>query len=400
MNAKKILWSMAFAQFLVMQVWFNFSAIMPVIEMEWGLTASQSGFIIASFQVGYVVAIIIYSVLIEKYNPKSFFVYGAFVAGISGIAFAFFAQGFWISLLLRFLSGIGVAGIYVPGVRLLTGLFPPKERGKVIGIYVGSLVVGSGFSLFVSSLLLEELGWQGVILLTSFFSIVAACLVNRLKVPSVGISPIPIKIQWHVLKKVFRKQNLLVNGGYAGHSWELYAIWAWIGPFFVYYFTTKGFNQADAIQYGNMVGAIVIMIGGIATYLGGKLSDSIGRIKAANLFLFISITCSLSIGWAVSLPILLMLVFVLIYGFAIVADSPIYNVTVIEVSEPEIIGLSLGIQSVLGFAVTIFSPLVFGIVLQSYGWGMAFFVIGAGTLIAPICMLLLSKLQSSVDVSN
>lgn len=76
---------MCIVQFLAMQIWFNFSAVMPVIEDEWELTASQSGIIIAFFHVGYVVAIAFYSMLIDKYNPKYFMVMGAFLAGVSGL---------------------------------------------------------------------------------------------------------------------------------------------------------------------------------------------------------------------------------------------------------------------------------------------------------------------------
>ncbi|WP_257008313.1 MFS transporter [Bacillus sp. FJAT-45350] len=389
---------MSVAQFLAMQIWFNFSAVMPVIEQEWGLTPTQSGIIIAFFHVGYVIAILFYSFLIDKYNPKYSFVFGALVAGIAGIIFALFAQGFWSTLILRMISGIGIAGIYVPGMRILSGLFPPKERGKALGVYVGSLVVGSGFSLFVSGLFIEFIGWQGVILLTSSFCIIAAILMYTLSIPTVKSTGQNLALQWQTFKKVFRKPNLLVNGGYAGHCWELYAMWAWIGPFLVYYFTVQGFAQSDAIRFGNMAGALVIMIGGIATYIGGRLSDHIGRIKAINLFLVISILCSLFIGWLTTLPLIVMLTLASIYGFTIVADSPIYNVSITEVADPEVLGLALGVQSVLGFSVTIFSPIIFGIVLESFSWGMAFTVIGIGTILAPICMLLLSKIQHQTNL--
>jgi uncharacterized membrane protein len=73
-----------------------------------------------------------YSFLITAYNPKYSFVVGAFLAGASGVAFALFANGFWSALILRTLSGIGVAGIYV-----------------------GSLVVGSGSSLLISGLFIN-----------------------------------------------------------------------------------------------------------------------------------------------------------------------------------------------------------------------------------------------------
>lgn len=236
LNQSKILWGMSIVQFLAMQIWFNFSAVMPVIEDEWGLSSSQSGMIIAFFHVGYVGAIIFYSLLIDKYNPKYFIVIGAFIAGLSGVAFAMLAEGFWLTLLLRMISGMGIAGIYVPGLRILTDLFPLQRRGAAVGIYVGSLVVGSGFSLLVSGLLIEYIGWQGVIFITSCLSIIASILMMYIKIPVLKSDGNSLKFQWNVIKSVLKKKNLLVNASYAGHSWELYAMWAWIGPFLVYYY--------------------------------------------------------------------------------------------------------------------------------------------------------------------
>ncbi|MBD8036044.1 MFS transporter [Solibacillus sp. A46] len=389
MNKSKILWGMSIVQFLAMQIWFNFSAVMPVIEEEWGLTSSQSGIIIAFFHIGYVGAIIFYSLLIDKYNPKYFIVIGALIAGISGIAFAIMAEGFWLTLLLRMISGIGIAGIYVPGMRILTDLFPVHKRGEAVGIYVGSLVVGSGFSLLVSGILIEYIGWQGVIFITSCLSIIGSMLMIFIKIPNLKGGENALKFQWNIMKKVLKKKNLLVNASYAGHSWELYAMWAWIGPFLVYYFGVQGLAQTEAIRYGNITGALVIMVGGIATYVGGKLSDQFGHIKVANFFLIISISCSLMIGWLDFVPMILMFILLLIYGFSIVADSPIYNVAITNVSDPEVIGLALGVQSVIGFTVTIFSPMIFGFLLQSFSWGIAFTVIGLVTIVSPICMLVL-----------
>ncbi|WP_209122670.1 nitrate/nitrite transporter [Alkalihalobacillus sp. BA299] len=397
MNSYKILWLLSIAQFLAMQVWFNFSAVLPVVEAEWGLTSTQSGIIIAFFHLGYVIAILFYSFMSDKYDPKQSFVYGAFIAAISGILLCFFAQGFWTTLILRTISGIGIAGIYVPGMRILSQLFPATERGKALGVYVGSLVVGSGFSLLVSGLFIEMIGWQGVVFITSTFCLLASLIVFFVKIP-----PMPSSngsaFDLKKIKRVFKKPNLLVNGGYAGHCWELYAMWAWIGPFLVYYFLQQGFEQESAIRFGNIAGALVIMIGGVATYIGGRVSDGIGRVKAATFFLVISIFCSIAIGWFIQLPIIIMLLLAIVYGFTIVADSPIYNVSITEVSDPDVIALALGVQSVLGFTVTIFSPIVFGYVLDQFNWGMAFMVIGIVTIVAPICMLLLGKIQHTTKL--
>ncbi|WP_018391847.1 MFS transporter [Bacillus sp. 37MA] len=392
----KVLWWMSIAQFLAMQVWFNFSAILPVVEKEWGLTPMQSGLIIAFFQLGYVIAILFYSFSSEKYNPKSFLVYGTIIAGITGLILSFFAQGFWSTLILRTISGIGIAGIYVPGIRILSHIAPSHQRGKVLGVYAGSFVIGSGFSLFVSGLFIEVLGWRGVVLLTSIFCLIASIIFFSLKLPL--IEGQGNHLNWKKIKQVFNKTNNLINGGYAGHSWELYAMWAWIGPFLVFYFLQQGYTEEAAMKYGNIIGAFVIMIGGIATYTGGRISDHLGRVKSANLFLMMSIICSLMIGWSIQLPIILMILLALIYGFTIVADTAIYTVSITEINDPDVIALALGVQSVLGFTVTIFAPLVFGFFLDVFNWGVAFTIIGVGTISAPICMLILGKIQHHTNL--
>jgi MFS family permease len=393
----KLLWTLSIAQFLAMQVWFNFSAIMPVVEKEWNLSATQSGLIVAFFHIGYVAAVFFYSFLSDRYNPKFSFMYGALLAGIAGLLFSFFAQGFWSALAFRLLSGIGVAGIYVPGMKIVSQISSPEKRGAALGIFVGSLVVGSGFSLLISGLFIDVVGWKGVVIITSFSAIVASILIYYSNIPQ-HIQIHRQKLSLGLLKKVLIKRNLLVNVSYTGHCWELYAMWAWIGPFMVYYYQSQGID--NALSIGNLTGSLVVMIGGLASYIGGKMSDRFGRLKTINLFIYTSIFCSLTIGWLIDAPLWILLPLVFIYGFTIIADSPIYNTSITEITDPEMTGIALGIQSVMGFSATIISPAVFGILLDFYHWGVAFTVIGLITFVTPICIAWLARLfpdEGSLD---
>ncbi|RSK27233.1 MFS transporter [Bacillus sp. HMF5848] len=387
MNRNRILWTMAFAQFLVMQVWFNFSAVMPIVQVEWHLNGTQSGLIVAFFHVGYVLAVFFYSFLSDNYNPKYSFIYGALIAGISGVLFGLFANNFIAALFLRVISGIGVAGIYVPGMKLLAELFSVRERGRAFGVYVGSLVAGSGFSLFVSGLIINQFGWRAVIVLTSIASLIAAVMMMLSKLPDITIQQ--QKITLKDVTRVIKKKNLLVNLGYAGHCWELYAMWAWIGPFMVHYFTLK--ESTHAVQIGNLTASCIIMIGAFASYNGGRLSDTWGRTKTIQFFIIISIACSLIIGWLTILPIWMMVLLALIYGYTIIADSPVYNTLLTEITDKDVLGISLGVQSVMGFSFTIVSPFIFGILLDIFGYGVAFSILGIITVMTPLCLKALSK---------
>lgn len=375
-----------------MQVWFNFSAIMPVVQQEWHLSSTQAGTIVATFHLGYVLAVIFYSFASDTYNPKYSFAFGSLAAGISGLIFAAIADGFWSALILRLLSGIGIAGVYVPGMKMVAQLSQPSTRGKAMGLFVGSLVVGSGFSMFVSGILLDEWGWQGVIVVTSCAAILSCGLILTSDIPAVTHSSSPVSLA--LLKKVIARKNLLVNFSYAGHCWELYAMWAWIGPFMVYFYQNK--HISDALAWGNLSASMIVMIGGIASYFGGMLSDRWGNVRAIRLFILLSIACSFSIGWMISFPIWIVVSVALLYGFTIIADSPIYNKAIADITDPEILGVALGVQSVLGFSFTIISPAVFGLVLDYANWGGAFTVIAIGTLITPLCLRLLQNAEFSI----
>jgi MFS family permease len=370
--------------------------VMPVVEKEWGLSSTQAGVIVAFFHIGYVAAVFFSSFFSDRSNPKHSFLYGALIAGVSGVLFSVFAQGFWTALLLRFVSGIGIAGIYVPGMKIVAQTSSDRTRGAALGLFVGSLVVGSGFSLLVSGLFINLVGWKGVIFITSCSAILAALLIYFSKIPE-NIHIHNQRLSLTLLKRILTKRNLLVNISYTGHCWELYAMWAWIGPFMVYYFQSH--SVSNSISVGNFIGAFVVMIGGVASFIGGRMSDSFGRLKSIKLFIYISIACSLSIGWLAESSLWILLPLVFIYGFTIIADSPIYNTMITEISDPEITGIALGIQSVMGFSATIFSPMIFGILLDYFNWGIAFTAIGVMTIITPVCISLLKKkLNGDVEV--
>jgi len=399
LNRDRILLIISIAQFMIMQVWYNFSAILSSVRELWSLTNFQAGMIISGFQLGYVFAVLFFSFLSDSRSPQKIFVLGALVTGISSLLFAFFAQGFYSALIFRTLAGIGMGGVYVPGMRLITGIFPPQFRGKAIGIYVGSLVVGSGTSLLVSGALVKFLDWDTLIMLTSIGALLGAFLVYRMG--EVSLNTVKGEFSWRQFKDALSRPNVLMNLAYMGHMWELYAMWPWIAPFLVFVFKFHGYSTENAMMYGNIIGGLSVIIGCVATWLGGLVSDQKGRIKSILAFLVGSIICSFTIGWVGEWSIYAAVIMALLYGFFVIGDSPIFSTAITELAEPEVAGLALGIQSVMGFAVTVISPSVFGyIVDKTHSWGIAFSALGLGALLAPIVLMKLKKLPESYKLAN
>jgi len=183
--------------------------------------------------------------------------------------------------------------------------------------------------------------------------------------------------------------------------WELYAMWPWIAPFLVAVFIFHGYSTQNAMMYGNIIGGLSVIIGCIATWIGGLVSDHKGRINSILVFLVGSITCSFTIGWVGEWSIYAVVIMALLYGFFVIGDSPIFSTAITELADPEVTGLSLGIQSVMGFGVTIISPTVFGYIVDiTHSWGIAFSSLGLGALLAPLVLMKLKKLPESYNLAR
>lgn len=381
------LYTVSLAQFLTMLIWFNFSAVFPLLQEEWKLTSFQGGIILASFQLGYVVSVFVFGFLSDRIRPKYIFIFASVFAGISGLAFALFAEGFSSALLFRTLAGISLGGVYVPGMKYLTSIYPPESRGKVFGTYVGALVLGSGSSLLVVSQLIAFYSWREVIMLTSIGAFIGAFLmiVSRSRETQTLRSEMPLLKS---MKKVLVDKNLnAVHFAYVGHMWELYAFWGWIGPFMIFTAQNSGFSYEEAQRFGNFFAGLFIVVGAFGTWFAGKLSDRWGRFPIVKMLLSTSLICSLLFGWLSALPFAFIVIVGLIYGVTVVGDSPIFSAAASEISDQETVGIVLAVQQVLGYSITVVSPAVFGVVLHSIpntyvAWGIAFAMLSLGPLMS------------------
>ena len=384
----RILWSVFAAVTLITQNWYSFSAVLPVLQPLWNLTATQTGLIVASFQFGCALSVLICSVFRDPPSPQKILVLGDLVSSLSSLAFAVLAHGFYSAILLRFIVGLGMGGVFVPGVKIVSTVFPPAQRGSVVGLTVSAMSLGSGLSIFYSGLFIAWFSWQALMVCTALGAGLGAWAVyslGKLQIPTSNIA-----VSTALFKRLLHKPVLLINASYMGHMWELYTMWPWIGPFMVFVLAAQGYDVQKAAVYGNTLGGISIIIGALATWIGGKLSDVYGRTVMILVFLAGSTICSLCIGWMVYVPVSLLTVMVIVYGFLVVGDSPILTATVADLAEPEIMGFTLGIQSVVGYGITIISPAVFGLVLDTtQSWGWAFTSLGLGAFLGVVALLFL-----------
>jgi len=381
------------------------------------LTGAQAGIVLSAFQAGYVVAVLALGFLSDRIGGRKIFILSAIETSLAGLAFAIFAKGFFSAAVIRALAGLGQGGLYVPGMKLLSQYFSPRERGRALGIYTSALIGSYAGALYVAAPIASAYSWQWAIVLTSVWGLPGALLVfffvkeraePKVRAESSG-APLSSSRSFWVKGILGGKPVALLNLGYMSHMWELYGFYGWVGPFVVAVALGHGFSDSSALVYGNTIAASAILMGIVSTALGGFMSDRIGRTRTVIMVLLVSAACSFSTGWLMEIPLYGFLGIILAYGFFVVMESAVFKAGLSELVAPEYLGSALGVQSFLGFGITILSPALFGLVLdlsapglegQPPVWGWSFVLLGLGALVGPISMCFLRRLPESVRMGD
>jgi len=389
--------------------WYNYSAVLPLVRRDFDLSASDAGLILSSFQLGYVAVVLLTGWLSDRVGPRAVLVASALVTGFASVGFGFFAGDFASALFWRLLVGAGCGGLYVPGLALLSEWFAPHERGMALGAYTGALTIAYAGAYLFAGPLAAISDWRTAVIITSLGCFLGAAVYWRLvrRAPGSreargarGREP-----GWRgLLRAPTIGAVALLTLAYCAHMWEAYGFLGWVGPFFVAVAQRNGFVGAEALGVGGTLAAVAVLLSAIGPWGGGVLADRIGRVPAIRLLLGISIPCSLVFGWLIGAPMALGLVVGLGYSLFAMADSAVYKAGLTELLPAEVRATALGLQSALGFGVSVISPAVFGFVLDATNpaaaatpavWGWAFVVLGVGACVGQVALLALHRLPAS-----
>ena len=385
------------ALLLSVLVWFNYSAVLPLVVADWGLSGTRAGIVFGAFQAGYLLAIVPAGVLVDRHSPRYVIAAGATVAGLLSLGFALLADGFLAGTLLRFVAGTGMAGVYVPGMRFVTDWYGTADRGTAMGLYVGTFSLGSGLSFLLASSIAAAIGWRVAIGATSVGALLVAPLILGVGRDAPGTDT--RTSDGFDLDVLRNRAYLAAVGVYAWHNWELFGVRNWLVAFLVATAAVGGLGTPEAVA-GILAGAM-IMLGGVGNALGGTLSDRIGRTTVIAIALVCSGLVSAVIGVLGGLPLPVLLVVVLVWGVALTMDSAPTSTAITEIVNDERVGTALSIQSFIGFTTTVVSPIVFGAALDLGGFALAFPTLAAGALVAlgSLAVLRYAEKRRSVERS-
>jgi len=379
-----------------------YSAVLPLTQAEWGLSAKEAGLIQSAFHLGYLASLFIVGFIADHYGAKRAYITTGIAACISPWAFVLFADGFWSAFWLHALTGLCQGGTYTPALSLINDNVGRDRRGRAMGFLIAGSSAGYAICLGIASLALRFTGWRGALVAVACLPLVSwitGVLVLRATPNMVHARPAGESLVG-ALPAVWRnRKGMLSIWGYTFHNWELLGIWAWLPAFLTAALVLQGGSPENALLF-----AALTYVANIAgSIVGGTMADRWGRTRTILLWSCVSLGLSFSIGWLIALPVALLVALACLYNFAGIADSSTHSTVLAESVPPHYLGVAYAVRSVVGFGAGVVSPVVFGWTLDLAGggrtsadalaWGLAWSTLGLGAVLGPLATLRLRRMQ-------
>ena len=340
------------AQLCCTSLWFAGNGVMDDLATDFALPQGALGVLTSMVQFGFIAGTVVFALLAvaDRFSPsKVFFWCAVFGAGVN--AAVMWDGNTYASLIAwRFLTGFWLAGIYPVGMKIAADYYE-QGLGKALGYLVGALVLGTALPHLLKDLLSAS-PWQAVLVLTSSLALLGG-LAMRLLVPDGPYRTPGSKVQLRAISSIFQSVPFRrAVAGYVGHMWELYAFWAFVPVLLALH---QELHAGPAYNVSLWTFAIIGM-GGVGCVVAGYLAGRWGPRKVAAGWLGLSGMCCLLAPVVLTQPSQAgVLAFLLVWGTAVVADSPLLSTLVATHAPPALKGTALTLVNAAGFAVTIVS---------------------------------------------
>jgi len=345
----------------------------------WTLSNSEAGWITASFYGAYMVSVPVLVTLTDRVDPKRVYLFGVGSTVLGHLMFALLAEGFWSALILRALTGMGWAGTYMTGLKLLADRVDARMMSRATAGHAASIGVSGALSFACGDLIAAAAGWRAAFLAAAVSAAVAWLLVAVI-VPAQSKRATPAKDGQglYVFRPVFRNSSAMAYAiAYCIHTLEMSALRGWGVAFLGYVATTTGASAATLLSPA-IVATGLGLIGTFASVVGNEAAIRFGRKRLIVTAMLASILIGATIGFVGSTSYGLAAALLTVYGIVIWLDSSSLTAGTAGTAEPSRRGATLAVHSMLGYAGGFVGPLLVGWTLDlsggmsQLGWGLSF----------------------------
>jgi predicted MFS family arabinose efflux permease len=384
---------MCAAQVLVQIGAFFWSALLPEMIVRWRLTNSEAGWITAAFYGAYMLAVPVLVTLTDRVDAKRVYLGGVTAMVLGHAIFATLADGFWSALIARALTGVGWAGTYMTGLKLLADKVDARLLSRAAAGHAASIGISGALSYACADLLANAGGWRfafGAAAVSACIAwlLIAAAMPPRSQTPEKS-SGAPALFDF---RPVFKNRSAMAYAmAYGLHTLEMSALRGWGVAFLASVAASTG--ASDSVLSPATTLTVLGLLGTFASLAGNEAAISFGRraLISAAIIGSVVLASLLALYGTQSYP--LAVVLMLIYGIAIWLDSSSLTAGTAGTAEPAQRGATLAVHSSLGYFGGFIGPLAIGWVLDLAGgssnaaWASAFWMIAATMLAALLIFL-------------
>ena len=374
--------ALAIAELCGMTLWFSATAVTPVLVEEFRMAPDRAAWLTIAVQAGFVAGTLGSAMLnlADVLNGRVLMFLGALVAAAANASVLLVTTSESV-IGLRLLTGAALACVYPPGMKLAAGWFR-EQRGFALGILIGALTLGKAVPHLLTALYGRE--WREPMMLASGLAIVGgviALIVVRDGPFVTATSP----FNPHAIRKILASPGArLATFGYLGHMWELYAMWTWIAVLATASFAAAG--MATAASAGSLAAFLAIGSGTAGCVLAGWIADRVGRARVAIWALWTSAACAALTAAVFGRAPMWFFLLVVVWGFAVVADSAQFSALVSEYSSVDYVGTALTLQTCLGFLLTVVTIELMPRLAATVGWRWASWLLVPGPILGILAM--------------
>ena len=372
---------MCSAEIIGLLTFSTYVTLLPQFVEEFALNNTQAGMIGGMLFGGYMAAVPWLGPLSDRVDPRHLYLAASLTAATGALGFTLLVGGFWSALVCQALLGVGLAGTYVPGLKLLGDRLQGKTQQRGTAFFAATFGIGTSASMAVCGLIGSAFGWRSAFFVAAIGPLAAATLVMSF----VHRQPPAPRLTSGLLdyRPVFRNATVrpyLLAG--ATHAWELFGLRSWLVAFLFFADSLRAPGDKLVISVA-VVAAVINLLGPVASITGNELGLRYGRPRLIAIGATLSGLGSCALGFLANAPWIVLLVFAGIHMMLVLIDASSVTSGIISVAEPAQRGATLAVYSFLSFGTGFISPAAFGLVLDLSGgrgnataWGLAFASLG------------------------
>lgn len=391
MTAQRIVVLLCLAEALSMTGFAAYPAFLPLLRDVWQFSDTQAGFVGGSFFFGYMLAVPLLSGITDRIDARGVFISSCLLAAAGTAGFALFAHGVLSAACFQALTGAGLAGTYMPGLKALTDRVGGPQLARFIAFYTATFGIGTSISLLSAGWLGNQMSWQDAITLMALGPLLAGVIL-WFGLPAHGVQGTQRTSWWPRFGPVLAQAEIRpFLFGYAVHCWELFGLRSWMVAFITFAYVASQAQQPWLSP--TEAAALINLLGLPASILGNEAAGQLGRRRWIGWVMAASgLLCWLT-GFAASWPWWLMLCMLAAYSVTVMADSAALTAGLVTATPLAQRGAAMALYSLLGFGAGFVAPMIFGAALDQAGgntspwaWGIAYGSLGMGCLVWALTM--------------